>query len=394
MPLKIPPDMQDKLENILPKVAYLQISEQMKYKLHRNNMSEGDLYNQLTESNKHKAKTDRNKFHGDFMRAWNLKISAHNPKLFQPALLDRLRMKLGIVPSDSALWLTQLFYQFFLIDMVKYDIIYEYNFKHLNLFELEKPEDILNSFPHFRRGIELLLMRIALPLGMFDHALMSSFDLKSELFNEFNKSQKLLLDIWTTEGFQPYYGDWITKENVQYMQEKYWTYDDSGIFLLTKKYDASPVLSDFFIALFADDAAKILKKNKYSFTRISSNGHRTFNNFLNVETLLDFYEEFLKIVTDKTISLLNDYNSPSSKGWKIYNSLNEVAKNYAIGSIDGIDQNMFKLRELIFFDHKEWINWYYNILNSSKVYTCWRDELNLYRSLISHEELENLFDIR
>lgn len=74
--------------------------------------------------------------------------------------------------------------------------------------------------------------------------------------------------------------------------------------------------------------------------------------------------------------------------------LNEIAKNYAIESIDGINQNMFKLTELIFFKRKEWINWYYNILNSSKVYTCCRDELNLYRSLISHEELENLFDIR
>lgn len=394
MPLRIPPDMQDKLENILPKVAYLQISEQMKYKLHRNNMSEGDLYNQLTESNKHKAKTDRNKFHGDFMRAWNLKISAHNPKLFQPALLDRLRIKLGIVPSDSALWLTQYFYQFFLIDLVNYDTIYEYNFKHLNLFELEKPKDILNSFPHLRRGIELLLMDIALPLGMFDHALMSSFNLESKLFKEFNKSQKLLLDIWTTEGFQHYYGNWLTNDNVKYMLENYWTNDDSGKILLKKKYDTQPILSDFFVALFADDAAKILKKNKYSFTKISSNGQRNFNNFLNIETLLDFYDEFLEIIANKTISLLSDQNSPSSNGWKIYNLLNEIAKNYAIESIDGINQNMFKLTELIFFKRKEWINWYYNILNSSKVYTCWRDELNLYRSLISHEELENLFDIR
>lgn len=101
-------------------------------------------------------------------------------------------------------------------------------------------------------------------------------------------------------------------------------------------------------------------------------------NYLNIETLLDFYDAFLEIIANKIISLLSNQNSPSSNGWEIYNLLNEIAKNYAIESIDGIKQNMFKLTELIFFKHKEWINWYYNILNSSKVYTCWRDELNLY----------------
>lgn len=387
MPLEIPSNMKKKLENILQKDAYLQISEQMKYKLHQNNMSEGDLYNPLITSNKCKVKTDRNNFHGDFMRASKLRITPHNPMLFQPSLLDRLTLKLGIVPSDSALWLTRYFYQFFLIDMVKYDTIHEYNAQHLDLFELEKPEDILKSFPHFRRGIELLLMEIALPLGMFDHSLMSSIELKSYLFKKFNDEQKLLLDIWTTEGFQHLYSGWITSENIEYMLDEYWFLDN-----LEKKYNTTPILSNFFVALFADEAVKILKKDKYSFTKVSSSGQRSFNNFLKSNVLLDFFSEFLEVVTQKTILFLSDFNSPSSKGWRIYNILNELAKNYAIESEDGANQNITDLIDLL--DNEEWIDWYNDILNSSEVYTYWKKELNLEQSLISHEELENLFDYR
>ncbi|MDM8284887.1 hypothetical protein [Ligilactobacillus salivarius] len=393
MPLEISPEMYQRLKDILQKEAFLQLSEQMKYNLKKNNMREKNLYNPISTSNGFKSKTDRNKFHSDFLRAWNLKITSHNPMLFQPSFLNRLQQKIGIVPSDSALWLTHCFYQFFIIDMAKYDIEHEYNSRHLNFIELEKPEDVLKSFAHFRRGIELLLAKIALPLATFDHTLLKYIKFKSKLQEEYIKEQRILLDVWTTEGFTPNYGSWLTLENSFYALEKYYEFDPSGEEPLVKHYDTYPVLSNFFVALFADEAAKILKNHRYSFIKEHGNGQRYFNNFLKIDTLLDFFcKDFPNVVAHKLISLLSDSNSPSSKGWQIYTTVNEIARNYAINSNSGIDYNFSKLIDLIFNDHKSWINWYSNIVNSSKVYSHWKNEFNLTQSLITYDELNDLFD--
>lgn len=394
MPLEIPPEMTQKLRDMLQKEAFFQLSEQMKYNLKKNNMAEGDLYDPILSSNGVKAKTDRNKFHGDFLRAWKLKITSHNPMLFQPLLLKKLQLKLGIVPSDSALWLAICFYQFFIIDMAKYDILYEYNSKHLNLFELEEPEDMLKSFAHFRRGIELLFAPIALPLATFDHILLKDIKFKSKLQEEYIKEQRTLLDVWTTEGFHPNYGSWLEPENVFYYVKKYEETTSPSKEPITELYDTYTILSDFFVALFADEAAKILKSHKYSFTKEYTNGQRFFNNFLKLDTLLDFFcRDFPNAVAHKTISLLSDLDSPSSKGWKIYITVNEIARNYAINSTRGIDYNISKLLDLIFNDRGNCKDWYCNIINSSKVYSYWKNELNLNQSLITYDELNDLFNI-
>ena len=118
-----------------------------------------------------------------------------------------------------------------------------------------------------------------------------------------------------------------------------------------------------------------------------------FKNCLKIDTLLDFFcKDFPNVIAYKLISLLSDSNSPSSKGWQIYTTVNEIARNYAINSSSGIDYNFSKLLDLIFNDHASWINWYRNIVNSSKVYSYWKNELNLNQSLITHDELNNLFD--
>lgn len=400
MTLKISPEKTQKLKDMLQKEAFFQLSEQMKYNLKKNNMSEGDLYDPILTSNGVKAKTDRNKFHGDFLRAWKLKITSHNPMLFQPSLLKKIQLKLGIVPSDSALWLTICFYQFFIIDMAKYDILYEYNSEHLNLFELEEPEDMLKSFAHFRRGIELLYAPIALPLASFDHSLFEFF-LKSIEFDNHNtdfkqfysKEQRMLLDIWTTEGFRPNYGSWLEPENVFYYVKKYEETTSPLKEPITELYDTYTVLSNFFVALFADEADKILKSHKYSFTKEYTNGQRSFNNFLKVDTLLDFFcKDFPNAIAKKTFSLLGDSTSSSSIGWKIYTTVKEITRNYAIESIVGINYNFSKLITLLTYDIKDWLSWYHDTVNSSKTYSYWKNEFNLNQSLITYDELNDLFD--
>ncbi len=388
MTFKIPSEKWDMLSTTLQKEGFLQLSEQMKSQFIKNNLKEGDLYNDIPKVNRgHKNRTDRDIYHSDYRRIINLKITKHNPMLFPPKFLNRLSTKLGMVPSDSAIWLTQYFYQFFFIDMAKYDLTYAYNDEHPEFLELNKPEDITKSFAHLRRGLELLLAPIALPLATYDHTLLRKFKFKSSFQDNYLKEQRILLKIWLTEGFSPNTIGWVTDtENLYYLLD-YWTPTASNPRPLENSYDTYPVLSNLFVALFANDASELLKKQKYAYTKPKQNntGQRFSNNFLKRETLLDFFcKDFPNLVTHKIIDLLQS-GGPSSQGWEIYNLANEVAKNYAIESESGINLNIINIASKI-FNGSEWNSWYNDVLNSSKVY-------KLNQSLITYDELDDLFKI-
>lgn len=365
LPIGVNNDENQHLIRVTELENFDQFISRVSEKLEELNLKEGNLYyEELNPFKKFgRKKTNRSRFHSEINSAFNRRLTNHHPHLLSERALKLFRNKLNIDISgaeENALWLTSYAYEFFFIQLP----LSEMKYQSLRLNKrITSISDAKKSYINLRKLFITIYAPLAFGQGVIDNGINFVIEEKQNIYNRklveyINEYVKVI----RSEGLFNYIFPELVEMDL---------ISDISSEALKVNYNERPILNTFFVQLFADEAYKLLKKNKYRLNKdkfyLTEREYRQ-----GYRSLMDFYlKDFMPIVLKKLEQLAMD--APSNAGWDIYRSLNGIR--------DAIKNNQDVLKKIYIEklgmnmnpDKIDWDSWYRSIENGSEVFNTWRD---------------------